>query len=206
MWGDQPWLESYVYDDLVPHVMGNKSWQELRRSIWFSQSKAKVHQWVKTHPIVNQMGTKNKEWLMKVTGDTAGSWSGEGWGASISHWFHLSTLGANISPASKNILQTMITTLNVVGPQGMYRGLKGVPGGPGALAKMQNYLKMITVDGKTTKVAFRAAFPEYVKDMGDASQIVESLLAGDIAKEGLAKKIITKGVWEKIKTEMLPPP
>ncbi len=205
VWGDQPWLESYVYDDLVPHVMGNKSWQELRRSIWFSQSKAKVHQWVKTHPIVDQMGTKNKEWLMKVTGDTAGSWSGEGAGASISHWFHLSTLGGNISPASKNSLQTLITTLNVVGARGMYRGLKGVPGSEGALVKMGRYLKMITVEGKTTKDAFRLAFPEYVKDMGDASQIVESLLAGDIAKEGLAKKILTKGTWEKVKTAMLMP-
>ena len=206
IWGDQPWLESYVYDDLVPHVMGNKSWQELQRSINFSIGKAKVHQFVKSHPMVDQlMGKKGKEWLMKGTGDISKSWSAEGWGASISHWFHLSTLGANISPASKNSLQTLLTTLNVVGPQGMYRGLKGVPGGGGALVKMQNYIKAITVDGKTTKAAFRAAFPEYVADMGDASQIVESLLAGDIAKEGFARKLISGGAWEKVKTAMLMP-
>ena len=205
VWGSEPWLESYVYDDLVPHVMGNKSWQELRRSIWFSQMKAKVHEWVKIHPIVNQMGAKNKDWLMKVTGNTAGSWSGEGAGASISHWFHLSTLGVNLSPTSKNLMQTFITTMNVVGPQGMYRGLKGVPGGGGALGKMQKYLKAITVEGKSTKVAFRSAFPEYVDDMGDASQIVESLMAGDIAKEGLAKKVLNPKVWDKIKAGMLMP-
>lgn len=206
VWGDQPWLESYVYDDIVPHVMGNKSWQELQRSIWFSTQKAKVHKWVKTHPMVEQtVGRKGKDWLMKGTGDITGSWSAEGMGASISHWFHLSTLGANISPASKNSLQTLITTLNVVGAKGMYRGLKGVPGSEGALAKMGRYLKMITVDGKSTKEAFRAAFPEYVKDMGDASQIVESLLAGDIAKEGFARKMFSKSTWEKVKTGMLMP-
>ena len=206
IWGDQPWLESYVYDDLVPHVMGNKSWQELQRSISFSMKKAKVHQWVKTHPIAEQtLGKKGKDWIMKHTGDITGSLSAEGLGANISHWFHLSTLGANISPASKNSLQTLITTLNVVGAKGMYRGLKGVPGSEGALAKMGKYLKMITVDGKSTKDAFRAAFPEYVKDMGDASQIVESLLAGDIAKEGFARKMFNKGTWEKVKTGMLMP-
>jgi hypothetical protein len=206
IWDDQPWLESYLYDDLVPHVMGLKSYQELQRSISFSLSKAKVHEFVSTHPMVKQvMGTKGKDWLMKYTGDISGSFSAEGIGANISHWFHLSTLGANISPASKNSLQTLLTTLNVVGARGMYRGLKGVPGGPGALAKMENYVKAVVVGGKSTKDAFRVAFPEYVKDMGDASQIVESLLAGDIAKEGFARKMFTKGTWDKVKTAMLMP-
>ena len=206
VWGDQPWLESYVYDDLVPHVMGNKSYQELQRSISFSLKKAKVHQFVSTHPMVDRLlGPKGKDWVMKYTGDATRSLSAEGLGANISHWFHLSTLGANISPASKNSLQTLLTTLNVVGPRGMYRGLKGIPGGPGALAKMEKYVKAVVVDGKSTKVAFRAAFPEYVKDMGDASQIVESLLAGDIAKEGFARKLISGGMWEKVKAGMLAP-
>ncbi|KKL51560.1 hypothetical protein LCGC14_2294270, partial [marine sediment metagenome] len=206
VWGNQPHLESYVYDDLVPHVMGLKSYQELQRSISFSLKKAKVHQFVSTHPMVDKLlGPKGKDWVMSYTGDATRSLSAEGLGANISHWFHLSTLGANISPASKNSLQTLLTTLNVVGPQGMYRGLKGVPGGPGALVKMQNYVKAVVVDGKTTKAAFRTAFPEYVKDMGDASQIVESLLAGDIAKEGFARKLISGGMWEKVRTAMLMP-
>ncbi len=206
IWGGQPWLESYVYDDLVPHIMGNKSWQELQRSISFSIKKAKVHQWTKTHPMVEQLvGTKGKDWLLKGTGDISGSWSAEGIGASVSHWFHLSTLGGNISPASKNSLQTLITTLNVVGAKGMWRGLRGVPGSEGALPKMGRYVKAIVVDGKSTKEAFRRAFPEYVKDMGDASQIVESLLAGDIAKEGFARRMVSGGAWEKVKTAMLMP-
>lgn len=206
IWGNQPHLESYVYDDLVPHVMGLKSYQELQRSISFSLKKAKVHQFVQEHPMVERLlGTKGKDWVMRYTGDASRSFSAEGLGANISHWFHLSTLGANISPASKNSLQTLLTTLNVVGPQGMYRGLKGVPGGGGALAKMQNYIKLIVRDGKSTKEAFRLAFPEYVKDMGDASQIVESLLAGDIAKEGFARKMLSGGTWEKVKTAMLMP-
>lgn len=206
VWGDQPWLESHVYDDLVPHVMGLKSYQELQRSISFSLKKSKIHQFIKTHPMAERLlGPKGKDWVLGYTGDATGSFSAEGLGANVSHWFHLSTLGANISPASKNSLQTLLTTLNVVGPRGMYRGLKGVPGGPGALAKMEKYVKAVVVDGKTTKAAFRAAFPEYVSDMGDASQIVESLLAGDIAKEGFARKLISGGTWEKVKTGMLMP-
>ncbi len=206
VWGSQPWLESYVYDDLVPHLTGGKSYQELQRSISFSLKKAKVHQFIKEHPMVDSMvGTKGKDWLLKYTGDISGSLSSEGLGANISHWFHLSTLGVNPAPASKNSLQTLLTTMNVVGPQGMYRGLKGVPGGGGSLKKMENYLRMIVTEGKSTKDAFRVAFPEYVKDMGDASQIVESLLAGDIAKEGFAKRMISGGTWEKVKTAMLMP-
>ncbi len=209
VWGKQPWLESYVFDDLVPHVRGLKSWQELRRSIWFSQIKAKVHEFVSVHPMMDHvLSPKNKAFLMKYTGDISGSLSGEGGGASIAHWFHLSTLGANISPASKNLMQTFLTTTNVVGPQGMLRGLKGVRGGGGAVKKIQNYFGLLA-KGKTTKEAFRGAFPEYVKDMGDASQIVESLIAGDIAKEGLTGKLISgpgfKKNWEMIKKGMLTP-
>jgi hypothetical protein len=206
VWGEQPWLESYVFDVLVPHVMGLKSYQELQRSISFSLKKAKVHQFIKEHPMSKQLlGPEGREWVMKYTGDTTGSFSAEGLGANISHWFHLSTLGANISPASKNLLQTLLTTTNVVGPQGMYRGLKGVPGGPGALGKMQDYIKMVVTEGKSTKDAFKIAFPEYVEDLGEASQIVESLLAGDMAKEGFAKRMMSSGVWDKIKTGMLMP-
>jgi len=206
IWGEQPWLESYVHDDLVPHVIGLKSYQELQRSISFSLKKAKVHQFIKEHPMAKQLlGPKGQKWLLDYTGDASGSFSAEGLGANISHWFHLSTLGANVSPASKNLLQTLLTTANVVGPQGMYRGLKGVPGGPGALGKMQNYIRMIVTEGKSTKEAFKLAFPEYVDDLGEASQIVESLLAGDVAKEGYARKMFTGGTWERVKEAMLMP-
>ncbi|KKL10175.1 hypothetical protein LCGC14_2558470, partial [marine sediment metagenome] len=117
VWGNQPWLESYVFDGLVPHVKGLKSYQELQRSISFSLKKAKVHEFISTHPMIDSVvGTKGKKWLMDYTGDISGSLSAEGLGANISHWFHLSTLGANISPASKNSLQTLLTTINVVGP------------------------------------------------------------------------------------------
>ncbi len=206
VWGDQPWLESYLYDDIVPHLQGNKSYQELQRSISFSMRKAKVHKFITTHPMIRAtVGDKGIKWLSQYTGDISGSWSAEGIGASVASWFHLSTLGANIAPASKNSLQTLLTTINVVGPKGMYRGLKGVPGSEGALKKMGDYLRMITVDGKSTKEAFRLAFSEYVDDLGDASQIVESMLAGDIAKEGIARRMMSGSTWEKVKRGMLMP-
>ena len=192
-----PYLESYLYDDIIPHVRGLKSYQELQRSISFSSGKEKIYNWLQQTPIADQvLGKKGKDWLLKYFGDTSKSLSAEGVGSKIAHSFYLSTLGTNISPASKNLLQNFLTTMNTpgIGPQGIYRGLMGVRGGEGALGKMQEYLRMITT-GTGTKAAFRKAFPEYIDDMGDASQIVESMLAGDVAKEGIAGKFLgVKGI------------
>ena len=202
-----PFLEPYLMDNIIPHVRGLKSYQELGRSLSFSVRKEKIYNWLKETPIAEQtLGKKTKDWLLGYFGNTSGSLSAEGIGAKVAHSFYLSTLGLNISPASKNLLQNYLTTMNTpgIGPQGMYRGLMGAVGQEGALAKMGRYLKDIT-SGVGTKAAFRKAFPEYVDDMGDASQIVESLLAGDVAKEGLGKMIGVKGRWDQVKTAMLLP-
>ncbi len=202
-----PFLEPYLMDNIIPHVRGLKSYQELGRSLSFSVQKEKIYNWLNNTPIAEQvLGKKTKDWLTGYFANTAGSLSAEGVGAKVAHSFYLSTLGANISPASKNLLQNYLTTMNTpgIGPQGMYRGLMGAVGQEGATTKMGRYLKDIT-SGVSTKNAFRKAFPEYVDDMGDASQIVESLLAGDVAKEGLGKMMGVKGRWDQIKSAMLMP-
>jgi hypothetical protein len=202
-----PYLESYLYDNIIPHVRGLKSFPELQRSLSFSVRKEKIYNWIKATPIVEStLGTKTKDWLLGYFGDAARSASAEGIGAKVAHSFYLSTLGANVSPATKNLLQNYLTTMNTpgIGPQGMYRGLMGAAGQKGALEKMGSYLKDIT-SGVRHSTAFKSAFPEYVKDMGDASTIVESMLAGDVAREGFGKIMGVKGKWDKIKTAMLLP-
>jgi len=203
---EAPWIESYLMDDLIPHVQGLKSYPEMQRSLSFSVRKEKIYNWLKNTPWVEtSLGGKTHDWLLKYFGQ-AKSLSAEGVAAKISHAFYLSTLGANISPASKNLLQNFLTTVNVpgIGPQGMYRGLMGTAGQDGALVKIERYLKQVA-SGVGTKEAFNSAFPEYVKDMGDASQIVESLLAGDVAREGYTKMMKAGGVWEGIKRGLLFP-
>jgi len=191
-------------DDLIPHVRGLKSYQEMQRSLNFSVHKAKIYEWVKNTPFVESaLGSKAKNWLMDYFGK-ASNLSAEGLAGSVSRGFHLSTLGANISASSKNILQNWLTTINVVGVQGMYRGLMGTCGQEGALVKMERYLKHLS-KGMKSKAAFQKAFPEFVKDAGDTSQIIESLMAGDVAKEGYTSLVRARGVWEKVKRGLMFP-
>ena len=205
---EAPYLESYLMDDLIPHVQGLKSYQGMQRSLSFSVGKEKIYNWLKATPIVEAtLGTKTKKWLVNYfEKPVIQNLTMDGLGAKISHMFYLSTLGVNVSPATKNLMQNFLTTMNVpgIGPQGIYRGLAGVAGQEGALVKMERYVKAIA-SGTKTKAAFNSAFPEYVKDMGEASQIVESLLAGDVAKEGFSKVIGAKGVLDKIRGGMMMP-
>jgi len=202
-----PYIESYLMDNLIPHVRGLKSYQELHHSLSFGVPKQKIYEWIKASPFVEStLGDKTKKWLLDYFGQAGNSLSAEGMSAKISEGFYLSTLGANISPASKNLLQNWITTINLpgIGIRGMYRGLMGVADQEGALVKMKRYLGMLT-SGVDSKTAYAKAFPEYVKDAGDASHIVESLLAGDMAREGYTKLIRAGGAWEKIKRGLLMP-
>jgi hypothetical protein len=204
---EAPYLESYLMDNIIPHVRGMKSYTQMQRSLNFTVQKEKMYNWVKKSPFVESaLGKKTKNWLTDYLGRGPKSLSAETLSAQISHSFYLSTLGANLAPASKNLMQNILTTMNVpgIGPQGIWRGLKGAAGQEGALVKIQRYVKDMA-SGTASKDAFRKAFPEYVKDMGDGANIVEAMLAGDVGKEGMSKLLGAGGAWEKTKKALLFP-
>lgn len=204
---EAPYLESYLKDDLLPHARGIKSYKQMQRSLNFSVQKEKIYNWIQKTPFVESaLGTKTKDWMLNYFGQGPKSITADALSAQISHTFYLSTLGANISPASKNLLQNFITTMNVpgIGAQGLYRGLMGVGKHEGALVKMQRYVGMIS-KGIPPAEAFRKAFPEYVKDMGEGSKILETMMAGEVGREGYTKLLAPGGAWDKVKAGMLMP-
>ena len=200
-----PHLESYVMDDLLPHIQGLKSYPQMIRSLNFSVRKEKIFNWLSSHPLVEQtIGSDRKKWLLDYFGKSHALTSGDALGSSISRYFYLSSLGLNLSSSAKNSLQTLITTMNIpgIGPQGIWRGLRGFGDQEGLIAKMGRYLQNRPRLGHTE--AFNKAFPEFVKDAGQASKIVEAMLAGDVAKEGYAN-VVRKGGIEKVKEILMGP-
>jgi hypothetical protein len=203
---DAPYLETYLKDDLIPHVRGLKSYKEMMRSLNYSVRKEKIFNWLNTHPMIDKIvGTDRKKWLLDYFGKSKALSSSEALGATVSHHFYLTALGANLSSASKNMLQSFVTTINTpgVGVKGMWYGLKGVAGQEGLLSKMQKYLGYMS-KGIGHEEAFNTAFPEFVKDAGNASKIVDAMLAGDVAREGYARIVQKTGV-EKIKKVLMAP-
>lgn len=190
---EAPHLESYLMDDVLPHIQGLKSFPQMTRSLNYSVRREKIFNWLNTHPMIDKVvGSDRKKWLIDHFKQSKALSSSESVSAAISHHFYLSALGANLSSSSKNALQTFVTTVNTpgIGVRGLWQGLRGFGGQEGLLIKMERYVGQIAKGAKPSE-AFNSAFPEFVRDAGNASKIVDAMLAGDVAKEGYAR--ISKG-------------
>ena len=199
-----PHLESYVVDGLLPHVMGYNTYPQMQRILSDATRKMKLVDWVGKHPMVRETLGGNHtdallDWVKKP-----GSLSGQSLGGQVANWFHLSTLGMNLSATSANSMQTFLTTINNVGPGGIWRGLNGFGNEAGLLSRANKYMGMVAGRTKTNK-AFNSAFPEFVEEMGEWSKTTERLLSGDIAKSGYEQLFKAKGVWDKVKGGMMAP-
>ena len=200
----EPHLKSYIMDSLLPHVRGVMTWKAMGQSIGSARNKDKILGWVKNHPMVEKtLGSKNYRTIIDNYSKSH-VLSGKTMGENMANWFHLSTLGLNMSATTANSMQTFITTINNVGPQGLWRGLKGFGGEKGLIERASGYMGMIA-KGVEKKTAFKKAFPEFVDEMGAWSKTTERLLSGDIAASGMPKLFKAKGVWEKIKGSMMLP-
>lgn len=197
-------LQSYVMDSLLPMVRGHQTWPQFQSILGNTRRKDKLLGWMKNHPMVEKtLGSEKNKVLMDYLAKPS-TLSNQAIGGQVASWFHLSTLGLNMSATTANSMQTFITTINNVGPQGIWRGLRGFAGEKGLIERASNYAGMMA-KGMSKPEAFRKAFPEFIKEMGDWSKTTERLLSGDIAASGMPKLFKAKGVWEKIKGAMMFP-
>lgn len=194
-------IKSYVADELLPFMRGMKPWKSFIRSARFGQLKENMLTWMQTHPLPQKMlPPDTQKWLAKYYGDFS-SLSSESIGAKIGEYFYLSTLGANISPTSKNLLQNFITLLHTpgVGFTGMYHGFREL------IPRLARY-KTLMLDPKTRGTAWETVFGDYDKYVGKASGMTKAMLkTGDIAREGYTLPGKAGTVWGKAKEAMMFP-
>ena len=109
----------------------------------------------------------------------------------------MSTLGGNISPISKNVMQNFTTTGNLVGAQAMARGAGQL------LPRMGEFANLLGKGVKAEK-AFQRAFPEYYSQFG-FEHTLSALTKGDLLKEIGGARPLIQGGWEKAKAALMGP-
>lgn len=199
-----PHLEEYFSDGIIPHIRGDNTFPQMQRILNDATRKMKLTNWIGQHPMVRStLGNKHTDtlvgWLNKPSSLSTASIGGQ-----VANWFHLSTLGMNLSATSANAMQTLLTTVPQVGVQGVWRGLMGYGAEKGLLRRANDYFGFIA-KGAQHPDAFRRAFPEFVEEMGEWSKTTERLLSGDVARAGYDKVFKAKGVWDKVKGAMMLP-
>ena len=196
---DSGWQHTYMKDQLLPMLRGLKPHNAYARASLMGDYKDKMRMWLATHPVAMKIPESTRAHLMGYFGNFS-NLSSESIGAKISEFFYVSTLGLNMAPASKNLLQNYITLLHTPGinsiglKKGMGEMMKGVSKYTGGLAK-----------GLSRDESWNAAFPDYVRATGKGAGMTHAMKMGDVAAEGLASKISGTGVMDKAKDVMLTP-
>jgi hypothetical protein len=198
--GKGGWQHVYLTDQLIPMMRGLKPHRAFNRAVSMGWYKDAARTWLHTHPLPQKYLSKGTmETLDKYFGNFS-SLGSESLGAKVSEFFYVSTLGLNLAPATKNLLQNYITLLHMPGVnrQGLLAGMKEMSKNVG---KYSSHLSK----GMSREKAWGLAFKDYNAAMGRASGMTHAMKLGDLAKEGAGISLMGKGGWEKTKDIMLTP-
>ena len=192
------WQENEFTDNLAPMLKGRLHPREYVRVAAFKDRKLALGSWIANNPAAKKLLPKDtRAWVMNQLSDRRGSITESSLGGSITHLFHLSTLGANMGATSKNALQNLITTAPWLGMKNMALGAQQVS------KRLPIYMKHLK-SGIGKEKAFRRAFPEYHQMVGHEN-ISEALRLGDVAKEGTRTMITAKGVSKTAQDALMAP-
>jgi hypothetical protein len=122
-------VKAFVEEDLMPHLKGMKTWQHTQRSATLHRHKQQLHDCFSNHLVAKKVIPPDSaagKWLLGGLADAPGGLTAEGLEAGISSFAYVSALGGNLSPVSKNSLQSFVTVMNMkgMGPSSLARGWK----------------------------------------------------------------------------------
>lgn len=190
------WQIAHIDNELTPLVQGKKTWTQYSRNVAHGEWKSKKIDWIKNHAIASQIPAKQKDFIVRQL-DKFDDIGVESIGNASNHYFYLSTLGGNLAPASRNLLQNVLTVAPITGMGNLMKGLGSV------VERSGPYLADINSMG--IKSAFKKNFPEFVKAIGDRPGIVEQMLAGDLVQTGTAASRLAHGSLRKAQGALLAP-
>lgn len=189
---------AYLREELLPMMRGFKHTTAYVRGTNWKNFKFSMFKTVRDTKVGQSLPKEMRDWMLKNLSDVRGSITSESIGADMTKMFFLSTIGGNPSTAVKNLGQPLITLLNQIGAKNIVRGMGEL--GP----KLSKYAVLRA--GRMPHVeAFSKVFGDVVKTMGREPSITQSMLAGDILKEGTMMPSMARGPIEGLKKILMTP-
>lgn len=197
--GSLNWIRDDWQTELAPMLRGFKPPREWgRHRVWMDMNDRFMSWLAQDGKFQKAVPDKMRNWLMEGLSGARTGFSEKSLGGRIASLYYASTLGLNLSPAAKNLMQPWITTVNITGPVPMGQAIQTVS------KKMNVFMQNVTKLG--VDKAFEKAFPEYVKEFGSEG-IASAMAAGDITMEGMGASIAkaTASTYSKITKGMMLP-
>lgn len=175
------WLE----ESYIPMLQGQRTHSQAMQSLFWGEQVGRAAEFFKG-PLAQKYMPKQADWMFKQL-TSPRSMSETGLGSSLAGYFYISTLGFNLAPAMKNLLQTVITTYPRVGMKATLGGLMDT------LKGYSTFIEGRVSGGLSEYEALEKAFPAFMKEaVGQSDPLTKAMLQGDIA-EGVAGNVRLSG-------------
>ena len=176
----QPMLDKggqhYVKNQLMPMNLGQKTSRAVARESKWATFRHQKADWLEKSTLANKMIPKDQRaWMINGLRDLSAV-DYETMGHGINEYLYLSTMGGNLGPPSKNVLQNVLTFNNLPGMGGaMLEGAKEV------MDRSMGYIGSVLSKKMTPEKAFSHHFKEFVESQGPRSGILEKIFGGTVA-------------------------
>jgi hypothetical protein len=172
--------EHYLNDQLLPLMTGQRTAKQVARSVSWGEWKAAQAKWLKTPAATKLIPADARNFLVQQLEDRS-SLELEAVGHGINEYLYLSTMGVNLGPASKNVLQNPLTFWNLpgMGPGAWVQGVGET------FKRGMAYLGDV-MNGKNPSKAFASRFDDFVRIMGPNAGIVERMFGTETPYAQLA--------------------
>lgn len=192
-----------MMDTYIPQLLGRGSFRQSIQSMqWADQRDKMLRSLVDPKGWVSKLVPQDtRKWLYDQILSTRSAISLQGANQGITDYFYMSTLSFNVSSAIKNLFQTTLTTIPMIGGRATVAGVKKT------MANTSRYFDLRRA-GLGKDLAFERAFKDFVQAGLEPSPSTERMLrrgveeAWDGANRGILGSGTAKGVksaWNKAK-------
>lgn len=196
---------NYLMGQVVPLMSGQRSASMVARATSAMDWRRAKVTWLKDSDLAKKLIPEDyRKTLIQRLEDTS-FLDSEAAGHAINHYLYLSTMGANIGPAARNVFQNPTTFVNMPG-MGWGAWLKGVnETARRAWAYLADALPT-SIGGKGigAEAAFQKHFPDFIEMMGPQANTVAKMFGAENAPGvGLAEK--ARGIVQKAEQYAMAP-
>lgn len=167
-----------VFSEYVPILQGRMNYQQTLNMQAWNSTRFAAMDYLETNPNIQKwVPKKMRDWLHGKLSDQRGPFTYLNAANMTAGWFYHSTLGFNPSSAFKNLLQTMITTIPLIGPSATGAGLRITMK---KLTDPQVGYFSLRAKGLSDGEAMIKAFPEFSKTTSEASSLAANIIRGTL--------------------------
>lgn len=163
----------------IPLLRGRRTAKQNAWAIKWAGREARFGKWLdqgSTKKLFAGMGADNVRTWMRDRLLSPGARHAQSISGKVSSYFYTTTLGLNISPAMKNLMQTFITTAPLMGPGVVFKGFGQV------LKRIPAYAKARKA-GLSEYDAMKKAYPEFIGANLEPAPLAEMMKHGAIGTE-----------------------